>query len=64
MEVRKQNLQLENFSISCPISLPCHAFALGIWQDYCIGDLIGTMVDSHVPDFELLEILEKELQTV
>ncbi|HIU51328.1 MAG TPA: hypothetical protein IAB70_01685 [Candidatus Merdicola faecigallinarum] len=62
MEVRKQNLQLENFSISCPISLPCHAFALGIWQDYCIGDLIGTMVDSHVPDFELLEILEKELQ--
>lgn len=47
--------------VNIPLEIPCHAYALGILHDYCIGDFIGKTVNSFTSDFEFLKILSKEL---
>lgn len=44
-----------------PIEIPCHAYALGIESNYFIGELIGEVVDAHTSDYEMLNILTREL---
>ena len=44
-------------TIKIPLEIPCHAYAIGIMYDYCIGDFLGTTVDSSTSDIEFLNIL-------
>lgn len=50
--------------VKIPLEIPCHSYAIGIMHDYCIGELLGTTVDSSTSDFEFLEILSKELRLI
>lgn len=48
-------------NVKIPLEIPCHAYAMGIMCDYCIGDFLGTTVDSSTSDTEFLNILSDEL---
>lgn len=69
IEIVRQHVNLAfgfnvNTDVNIPLGIPCHAYAMGILYDYCIGDFLEMTVDSLTPDFELLKILSDELNLI